>query len=203
MGRWLGSFCWKECAKGQKRKWKVSLSLSSGLLLAAVTEKKKKILMVFWHENIGKLDIIKSKGIERHSFSPCTSEWYNDSKFLPFYSFIAIGDIQRFHRRWVKAIQSVCLPLIFPLMYSSAPIVPPLRVAVTHTSLLLSPRGRYLQPLRGWVGADLFIIWQTTLSQAIPLAISISMTKYFFYVSGFQTHRCKCCAGPLFWQWNS
>lgn len=125
MGGWVAGMSTLKGRKGRKK----PLSLSPGLLLAAAMRKYNS-LTVFWHENIGKLDISKSKGIERHSFNPCISEGY-DSKFLPFYSFIAMGDIQRFHRRWVKAIQPVCLPLIFPLIYSSAPIIPPLRAAVT------------------------------------------------------------------------
>lgn len=88
-------------------------------------------------------------------------------------------------------------PLIYFLIYSSVPIVPPLRAAVTNTSLLLCLRRQYLQPSRSCASADLLIICQTTLSQAIPLAISISMTKYGFIVSGFQPHKFKCCAGPL------
>lgn len=156
--------------------------------------------MVVWKENIGKLDISKSKGIRRHSFSPSIIERYN-RVFLPFYSFIAMRHIQRLHKRWVKAFQSLCLPLMFSLIYSlicsSVPIFPPPRAAVTNPSLLLCLRGQYLQPSRSCASADLLIICQKTLTQAIPLAISISMTKHGFYASGFQPHKFKCCAGPL------
>lgn len=190
-----GHFAGKSTLQGRKGCIKSSC-LSSELLLAAAHPLLQKKIGRGENDDILTLKYWKT-GIERHSFSPCTSKWYDNSKFLPFYFFIAMRDIQTFHRRWVKAIQSVCLPLIFPLIYSSAPIVPPLRAAVTNPSLLCL-RGQYLQPLRGCTGAALFIIWQTMLSQAIPLAISISMTKYAFYASGFQPHRSKCFAGPLF-----
>lgn len=120
--------------------------------------------------------------------------WQYISAILFFYS---RGDIQRWHRKWVKAIYSVCLPLIFPLIYSSVSVVPPLRSDVTHTSLLLCLRGWCLQPERLCQSWPIHHLADYALT-GNSLAISISMTKYIFYVSGFQPHRSKCYSGSLF-----
>lgn len=120
-----GHFAGNSTLKGRKGSKKPLSVFRASASNSSHKKRKKNFFVVFWHENIGKLDISKSKGIERYSFSPSISKQYYNSKFLSFYSYIAMGDVQGYHIRRPKAIQPVCLPLIFPLMYSSAPSIPP------------------------------------------------------------------------------